>query len=58
MQADIEEKVRLAKDVEMKMSFARAVYRPVAKRGSVLFFLIDNINTHDQVYHYSMANFV
>jgi dynein heavy chain, axonemal len=58
MQLDIEEKVRLAKDTEVKISAAREVYRPVAARGSLLYFLIDNINTLDRVYHYSMANFV
>lgn len=58
MQLDIEEKVRLAKDTEVKISSAREVYRPVATRGSLLYFLIDNINTLDRVYHYSMANFV
>jgi hypothetical protein len=58
MQLDIEEKVRLAKDTEVKISAAREVYRPVATRGSLMYFLIDNINTLNRVYHYSMANFV
>ena len=58
MQLDIEEKVRLAKDTEVKISAAREVYRPVAARGSLMYFLIDNINTLDRVYHYSMANYV
>lgn len=58
LQLDIEEKVRLAKDTEVKISSAREVYRPVATRGSLLYFLIDNINTLDRVYHYSMANFI
>lgn len=55
---DIEEKVKLAKETEIKISGAREVYRPVATRGSLMYFLIDNINTLDRVYHYSMANFV
>jgi dynein heavy chain len=58
MQLDIEEKVRLAKDTEVKISAAREVYRLVAARGSLMYFLIDNINTLDRVYHYSMANYV
>ena len=58
LQLDIEEKVRLAKDTEVKISSAREVYRPVATRGSLMYFLIDNINTLDRVYHYSMANYV
>ena len=34
------------------------MYRPVATRGSLTYFLIDNLNALDRVYHYSMANFV
>lgn len=34
------------------------MYRPVATRGSLVYFLIDNLNALDRVYHYSMANFV
>jgi hypothetical protein len=58
LQLDIEEKVKLAKETEIQISGAREVYRPVAARGSLMYFLIDNINTLDRVYHYSMANFV
>lgn len=58
LQLDIEEKVKLAKETEIKISAAREVYRPVATRGSLMYFLIDNINTLDRVYHYSMANFI
>lgn len=58
LQLDIEEKVKLAKETEIKISGAREVYRPVATRGSLMYFLIDNINTLDRVYHYSMANFI
>lgn len=50
--------MRLAKDTEVKISGAREVYRPVAARGSLLYFLIDNIHALDRVYHYSMANYV
>jgi dynein heavy chain, axonemal len=50
--------VKLAKETEIQISGAREVYRPVATRGSLMYFLIDNINTLDRVYHYSMANFV
>ncbi len=39
-------------------SAAREVYRPVAARGSLVYFLIDNLNALDRVYHYSMANYV
>lgn len=55
---EIEEKVKLAKLTEISIAKAREVYRPVATRGSLTYFLIDNLNALDRVYHYSMANFV
>jgi dynein heavy chain len=55
---DIEEKVKLAKVTEVNIAKAREVYRTVATRGSLVYFLIDNLNALDRVYHYSMANFV
>ena len=42
----------------MSIAKAREVYRPVATRGSLVYFLIDNLNALDRVYHYSMANFM
>ena len=55
---EIEEKVKLAKQTEINIAKAREVYRPVATRGSLSYFLVDNLNALDRVYHYSMANFV
>ncbi|KAF6251999.1 flagellar outer dynein arm heavy chain beta [Scenedesmus sp. NREL 46B-D3] len=55
---EIEEKVKQAKVTEVSISRAREVYRPVAARGSQVYFLIDNLNALDRVYHYSMANYV
>ena len=34
------------------------VYRPVAARCALLYFLTDSLNALDRVYHFSMANFV
>ena len=34
------------------------MYRPVAARCALLYFLIDALNALDRVYHFSMANFV
>lgn len=42
----------------MSISRAREVYRPVATRCSLLYFLFDSLSALDRVYHYSMANFV
>jgi hypothetical protein len=55
---EIEEKVKLARQTEINIAKAREVYRPVATRGSLSYFLVDNLNALDRVYHYSMANFV
>ena len=55
---DIEVKVQQAKATEIDINKAREVYRMVATRGSLVYFLIDNLNALDRVYHYSMANFV
>jgi hypothetical protein len=46
------------KDTEVKTSEARDICRPVAALGSLLYFLIDNINTLDRVHHYTIANYV
>ena len=55
---DIAEKVELAQTTATTIAEAREAYRPVATRGSLVYFLIDNLNALDRVYHYSMANFV
>lgn len=53
----VAQQVKAAKETEVKLSAAREVYRPVASRGAVLYFLIDLLPSLDRVYHYSMANF-
>jgi hypothetical protein len=45
---DIEDKVKQAKTTETSISKAREVYRPVAARGSQLYFLVDNLNALDR----------
>lgn len=45
---EIEEKVAQAKNTEVSISAAREVYRPVAARGSQVYFLIDNLNALDR----------
>jgi hypothetical protein len=45
---EIEEKVAQAKVTEVSISAAREVYRPVAARGSQVYFLIDNLNALDR----------
>ena len=43
--------------MELSISNAREMYRPVAMRGSLIYFLIDSLAALDRVYYYSMANF-
>lgn len=43
---------------QVSISTAREVYRPVAARGSLLYFLVDSLSQLDRVYHFSMAAFV
>jgi dynein heavy chain len=55
---DIQEKVEVAKETEATIATAREAYRPVASRGSLMYFLIDTLSSLDRVYHFSMANFL
>lgn len=54
----IVEQVKAAKETEVSISKAREVYRPVALRGALVYFLVDSLGALDRVYFYSMANFV
>ena len=55
---DIAEKVTQAQDTGVRLSKAREVYRPVAARGALVYFLVDALSALDRVYHYTMATFV
>ena len=55
---EIAEKVTEAKQTQANINQIREVYRPVAARGALMYFLIDILNVLDRVYQYSMANFV
>eukprot|EP00741_Cyanophora_paradoxa_P005992 tig00000955_g5810.t1 len=55
---EIAEKVEIAKETAKSISAAREAYRPVAIRGSLIYFLIDSLNVLDHMYQFSMANFV
>lgn len=47
-----------ANDTSVRLSKAREVYRPVAARGALMYFLVDALSALDRVYHYTMATFV
>ena len=47
-----------AKQTQANINQIREMYRPVAARGALMYFIIDILNVLDRVYQYSMANFV
>eukprot|EP00227_Mantoniella_beaufortii_P011774 CAMPEP_0197579874 /NCGR_PEP_ID=MMETSP1326-20131121/3768_1 /TAXON_ID=1155430 /ORGANISM="Genus nov. species nov., Strain RCC2288" /LENGTH=4505 /DNA_ID=CAMNT_0043143449 /DNA_START=243 /DNA_END=13760 /DNA_ORIENTATION=+ len=55
---EIAVKVTQATETQITINQTREIYRPVAARGALMYFLIDVLNVLDRVYQYSMANFV
>jgi len=58
LSAEISEKVEVAKETEVRINEARELYRPVANRGALLFFLLSELFKIHQFYHYSLASFL
>jgi dynein heavy chain len=56
--ADVQEKLRNARDAELRITTACEEFRPVANRGSVLYFLIAEMNAIDVMYQTSLAQFI
>jgi dynein heavy chain len=55
---EIQEKQLIAKDTEKNIAEARKAYIPVAVRGALVYFLVDQLWVLEHLYRYSMANFV
>ncbi|CAF3719976.1 unnamed protein product, partial [Rotaria sp. Silwood1] len=47
---EVKEKVSIAEDTKMKISAAREEYRPVAVRGSIIYFLMSEITVCIQIF--------
>jgi dynein heavy chain len=56
--SEIFEKVRVAQETEKKINAARELYRPVARRASLMFFLLSDLRKINAYYEYSLTAFV
>ena len=52
--AEIEVKVAEAKVTEVKINDAREIYRVVAKRAALLYFILNDLNIINPIYQFSL----
>ncbi|PSN46658.1 Dynein beta chain [Blattella germanica] len=55
--AEIEQKVAEAKITSAKIDQAREIYRPAAARASLLYFILNDLNTINPIYQFSLKAF-
>ena len=55
---EIKEKVEIAKVTELQINEASEAYRPAARRGALVFFLLNELNKIHSFYKYSLDAFI